>query len=164
MPEATARFGLPFILPGQAQKEVYHNEALALVDLALAPAVEGEPLDAPPGEPADGLCWLVGADPAGAWSGRAGQIAAWTASGWRFLRPQPGIIVWSKADGHWLHFDGAAWIGSFPAKEVRIAGAKVLGERQPEVPSPSGGTVIDEEARLAIAGIIATLKSHGLTE
>jgi hypothetical protein len=29
MADTTPRFALPFILPGQAQKELFHNEALA---------------------------------------------------------------------------------------------------------------------------------------
>jgi hypothetical protein len=38
----------------------------------------------------------------------------------------------------------------------------VVGARQPPVPSPSGGTIIDAEARVAIAQISAALMSHGL--
>jgi hypothetical protein len=45
-----------------------------------------------------------------------------------------------------------------------VGGLKVVGERQPAVPSPSGGTVIDEEARAAIASLTAALKSHGLID
>ena len=44
MSDRTARLGLPFILPGQAQKELFHNEALTLVDAALHPAVESDAL------------------------------------------------------------------------------------------------------------------------
>mgnify|MGYP006199852597 CR=1 FL=1 len=36
MSDATARFALPFILPGQAQKELFHNEALTRLE-ALDP-------------------------------------------------------------------------------------------------------------------------------
>lgn len=34
MTDTSARFALPLILPGQAQKEIFHNEALALLDAA----------------------------------------------------------------------------------------------------------------------------------
>lgn len=36
--ETTARLGLPLLAPGQAQKELFHNEALALVDAATQAA------------------------------------------------------------------------------------------------------------------------------
>jgi hypothetical protein len=32
------------------------------------------------------------------------------------------------------------------------------------VPSPSGGTIIDAEARLAVDALIAALMSHGLID
>lgn len=35
----TPRLALPLLQPGQAQKEMYHNEALARLDLAVQPAV-----------------------------------------------------------------------------------------------------------------------------
>jgi hypothetical protein len=50
------------------------------------------------------------------------------------------------------------------ATEIIVEGKKVVGERQPPVPSPSGGTTIDEEARVAIAAVTAALKSHGLID
>lgn len=37
MSDATARFAFPLIAPGQAQKELFHNEALARVDALLQP-------------------------------------------------------------------------------------------------------------------------------
>ncbi|HLZ79899.1 MAG TPA: hypothetical protein VKQ09_11235 [Sphingomonas sp.] len=39
MSDATTRFALPLIAPGQAQKELFHNEALARVDALLQPSV-----------------------------------------------------------------------------------------------------------------------------
>jgi hypothetical protein len=45
-----------------------------------------------------------------------------------------------------------------------IDGQQVVGPRLPDVPSPSGGTIIDAEARAAVDALIATLKSHGLIE
>ena len=165
MSDATARFVLPYILPGQAQKELHHNEALARLDAALHAAVEDAATAAPPASPAEGQCWIVASGASGAWEGEEQSLASWTESGWRFVAPQPGMLVWNKAAGVWLHWTGISWSGGeLPAVALYVAGLQVVGERQPHVPSPSGGTVIDAEARAAIDAIAATLMSHGLME
>lgn len=165
MGEETARFGLPFILPGQAQKEVFHNEALARIDALLHPTVEGGTLASPPAAPGPGQCWIVAAGPTGAWEGMDGRIAAWTEGGWRFAAPVPGMSVWDKAAGYWRCWNGAAWSdGLLPAAGLAVAGVQVVGARHPSILSPSSGTVIDAEARAAVTEIIDALRSHGLIE
>jgi hypothetical protein len=165
MTNTSARFALPLILPGQAQKEAFHNEALTKLDAALHACVEEGPLADPPDEPAAGQSWLVGADATGEWTGREGALASWTAGGWRFVSPVPGMLVWNINIGCWLHWSGSGWSdGSLPAAALVIAGQQVVGPRLADVPSPSGGTIIDAEARAAIDALIATLKSHGLIE
>jgi len=165
MTDTSARFTLPFILPGQAQKEAYHNEALALIDAALHAEVEEGPLDTPPADPGEGQCWIVAEDAVGAWTDRVDALACWTGGGWRFVAPRPGMLAWNKASGLWLHWSGTGWSdGSLPAAALFIGGQQVVGPRLPDVPSPSGGTVIDVEARAAVDALVATLKSHGLID
>lgn len=164
MSEASPRFGLPFLLPGQAQKEHYHNEALSLIDTALHAAVEGGPVVSPPAaEPQPGQCWIVGTGATGDWAGQDGRLVAWTDGGWRFVAPVPGMAVWDKLSGYRRHWDGAGWSdGAMPVGKVTIGGQQVLGARQPAITTPSNGTTIDVEARAAIGQIIAALMSHGL--
>ena len=165
MSETSARFALPFLMAGQAQKEIFHNEALVAVDALLHPAVEGAPAADPPAAPLSGQGWIVASAATGAWSGREDQLAIWTSGGWRFAAPVAGMLAWNKAAGTWLRWTGAEWSdGTLPATALLIGGQQVVGPRLPELPSPSGGTVIDAEARSALAAVIATLKSHGLTD
>ena len=82
--DTTARLALPLLVSGQAHKEETHNEALALIDLALCCAVEASGVDVPPEMPLPGQCWIVGSAPRGAWSGQAGALAGWTGAGWQF--------------------------------------------------------------------------------
>ncbi len=164
MSSKTSRFSLPYILPGQAQKELFHNEALQAIDAALHPAIEGEQA-VPPGSPGAGQSWLVAAGGSGEWEGQAGSIATWTEGGWRFTAPVAGMTAWSKPAGCRLHWTGSGWSGGeVVGTKIVIGGKQVLGERQPAVPSPSGGTIIDVEARAAITALTATLKSHGLID
>ena len=165
MADTTARFALPFILPGQAQKELFHNEALARIDLALHPAVEGPPAAAPPSAPAVGQCWIVAPAATGEWSGRDDMLAIRTEGGWRFLAPQPGTSAWNKAAAVPLMWDGSQWgSGELACTGLLVNGVKVVGERLPGVASPSGGTIIDVQARAAINALTAALMSHGLIE
>ncbi|GAA4809305.1 hypothetical protein GCM10023232_00370 [Sphingosinicella ginsenosidimutans] len=165
MSDASPRFSLPFLLPGQAQKEMFHNEALLTLDSIVHPVVEDGPSAAPPSAPAEGETWIVAGGATGAWAGQEDAIATWSAGGWRFTAPLPGLLAWNRAAGLWLHWDGANWSdGRLPAAALVIDGDQVVGPRQPAIASPSGGTTIDAEARSAIDALIATLMSHGLIE
>lgn len=163
MDEATARFALPLLAAGQAQKEVTHNEALARVDLALHAAVEAIGTNTPPAAPGEGTSWIVGVAPTGAWSGQAGAIAGWTAGGWRFIAPRTGTAVWSKAGGVPARFVDGTWReGVVAATRVEVGGVAVVGAQQPAVAAPTGGSVVDAEARSALGSVLAALRAHGL--
>lgn len=164
MTEHSARFALPFILPGQAQKEFFHNEALAALDGLIHPAVEGMAA-MPPAEPEAGEGWLVADSGSGAWAGQDGSLACFTSGGWRFLAPVVGMSVWDKAEGLCRRWTGEGWgDGTIDVAAVAIGGEQMVGPRQPDIPLPAGGATSDAEARAAIAGIVVTLKSHGLID
>jgi len=164
MDETSPRFALPFILPGQAQKEHFHNEALLRIDAILSAAAESVEAE-PPAEPVPGATWIVAPGATGAWSGRGDQLAVATQSGWRFIAPADGFKVWNKAAAaEWRWADGAWGAAALGGSALFIGGQKVVGERAPAVPSPSGGTIIDAEARAALDQIIVALMSHGLIE
>lgn len=71
----TARHRLPLLSSGQAQKEIAHNEALVIADFVINPVVESLGLESPPDPTGTGEAWIIGPEPTGAWTGRAGQVA-----------------------------------------------------------------------------------------
>jgi hypothetical protein len=163
MPETSDRFALPFLIAGQAQKEVIHNEALALIDILLNPVVQSVAPGSIPSNPGLGQCWIVGTSPGGAWTGQAGAIAAWTAGGWRFVTPRDGMTLWSLADSRSVQRRGTVWvIGVLVAQSLSISGNQVVGARQGAIAAPTGGTVIDTESRTTITAILNILRAHGL--
>jgi len=165
MTDKSTRLHLPFLVPGQAQKEFFHNEALARIDMVLCAAVEGEALATPPGAPQPGQSWIVAPGATGAWAGRENALASWTEAGWRFVAPCDGMTVWDKGQRFFRRWDAGAWSGgSIRATEIIIEGKQVIGKRQGHIASPSGGSTVDVEARQAITSICATLRSHGLIE
>jgi hypothetical protein len=163
MSDQTARLALPFIAPGQAQKELFHNEALARIDAAVQASVVAAGLDTPPDSAIAGQCWIVGDAPAGAWAGQAGALAAWTDGGWRFVAPFAGLTVWLISDSLPMIHDGTGWTaGLLRATSLVVAGLQVVGARQPAVAPATGGATIDMEARAALSGLISALVAHGL--
>ena len=159
MTETSARFGLPHIMPGQAQKEVFHNEAIMLIDAALHPAAETLGDNVPPATPQIGQIWIVGASPTGAWAGKAGTLAAWTAGGWRFIAPVEGMRVALRGTGLAATRTASGWEqGVVRASSVAIGGVQVVGARQPAIPSlPTGN-----EIREVVNAVLAALRAHGL--
>lgn len=105
----TPNLGLPFIVQGQAQKEVTHNEALIRLDALVHGSVRSRTLATPPGSPANGERWIVQAGATGAWAGQAGRIAHWNVNAWAFYVALEGwryhvederlTVVWT--DGQW---------------------------------------------------------------
>ena len=163
--DATPRFNLPFLHTGQAQKEIFHNEALTRADILVHAHALSAALGEPPAAPSEGQCWIVNGSPSGAWLGHAGAFACWTSGGWRFVLPRAGMKV-RVADEEldYVH-DGNAWQRS----EIRPAGlflsnVQVVGEREPAIAPPSGGPVVDGQAREAILAILNALQNHGLIE
>ncbi|MBC2778304.1 DUF2793 domain-containing protein [Parasphingopyxis marina] len=163
MTDTTARFALPLLQPGQAQKELYHNEALALLDSGLHPVAETSGEVVPPPSPDPGQSWIVGSAPTGEWSGQADALATWTESGWRILDPVEGMSVWIRADQFFARWDGAAWIpGEVIGESLKLGGEQVVGARKEAIENVFGGVTVDAEARAAIAAILAALRDHGL--
>jgi hypothetical protein len=137
----TARLGMPMLFAGQAQKEVTVNEALSLLDVLVSGSVEGVRSD-PPAAPVSGQAWIVGSSPVGQFAGRANAVAVWTEGGWRFASAVRGLRLYDSQKQAFQLFDSAWTIASPPAV-------------------PTGGSVIDTEARAAIAALILALKATG---
>lgn len=138
----TPRHALPNLFPGQAQKEFFVNEALARIDMLLHPVVEGA-LQTAPASPLAGQSFLVAAAAGGAWEGKDDCIAGWDGERWTFAQPSEGMRVFDRTlDGIRIYDD--SW--SQPAT----------------IPVPSGGSVVDREARDTIQLVIDCLRKAGL--
>ncbi len=140
--QTTPRFALPYLFTAQAQKETTHNEALAVIDALIHPAVE-DTLNTPPASltMADaGKCWRIGNAATGIWQNRGDQIASWTGGGWRYVIPTPAMRVFDRAKGTYIIFKNTNW--SEPTSIV----------------DPVQGNVVDLEARTAISAILQILR------
>lgn len=164
MSEASSpRLSLPFLQPGQAQKEMTHNEALQAIDILVQPVAESADAATPPAAPLEGQCWIIAPPGSGAWDGRAGQIAQWTAGGWRFAAAAGGWRCHVRDRGTDMVHDGSGWAESgLRTDGVYIGGTRVIAAQQPAIAGPSGGATQDAEARSTISTVLAVLRAHGL--
>ena len=137
---ASPIFGIPLIASQQAQPEVTHNEAVMLLSLAFR-GVTQVGLNAPPGSPAEGDAYVLGAAPTGAWSGKANKIAIRYNAAWDFLPgndedgtnipigvTHEGLRVWDRTNNCFYVWSGSAWTPNFLiAKPVTtVAGLAAL--------------------------------------
>lgn len=140
----TPAHDLPYLFPGQAQKEAFVNEALARLDALVQPVVIEE-RGAPPATPTPGDCYLV-ADPAsGAWSGHERAVAVWAENQWLIGRPREGARLFDLASASFASFSASTGWQRIAAPPLAI-----------------GGATQDAEARAAIAALVAALRAAGI--
>ncbi|MEP2987667.1 MAG: DUF2793 domain-containing protein [Parasphingorhabdus sp.] len=142
----TPRFKLPLLAIGQAQKELFHNEALTLLDFLTSPIVQAKHDDPATLMPSDGEAWLIDLHPMGEWIEHANHIAVWTAGGWRFVEPSSYLAIYVSDVNETAVFRNNIWVFH-----------GIIAE-------PQGGSVIDTEARLAIESIINALRIKAVIE
>jgi hypothetical protein len=139
---STPRFALPLLHAGQAQKEVFVNEALALADTLLHCSVKGEAA-APPGNSLEGDTWVVSTGATGSWAGHESEIAFRQGDAWIFVAPRNGMRVFDVSAGCEMLFFNF-W-------------RKALLQLE-----PLGGTSVDGEARAAINDLVSALQALGI--
>lgn len=106
----TARWDLPEISAGQAQKEVTHNTALHMLACIVGAPIITRTSTAPPGSPVNGGLYYVPTSPTGAWSGQSGKLALYFASAWTFITPATGAVLYSTEDKQQMRWTGSAWV------------------------------------------------------
>lgn len=99
---------LPFLEAGQAQKHVTMNEALRILD-AIAQLAVVSISNTPPGSPANGARYIVGASPSGAFATHANKIAAYQDGAWVFFAPREGWRAWNASGEALLVWNGSSW-------------------------------------------------------
>lgn len=117
----SADLGIVYIAGQQAQPEITHNTALNQIQI-LQTGVVSVGNNTPPGSPAQGDSYILGATPTGAWAGRAHCLAGYFGTGWVFVPGvdssgtqitmgvrHEGLSVWSKADNAFYVWSGTAW-------------------------------------------------------
>lgn len=157
----TDRLLLPLLAAGQAQKDVTHNEALLALDGLVALAAQSRSAAGPPPNPGPGDVQIVAAAAASAWGAAAGTIMQWLGTGWQPRAPVDGQLALVIDEAIMLVHAGG-WQALWPVAGLMVAGRAVLSAAPGSVAAPVGGTVVDEQARSAIAQLISQLQAQGI--
>lgn len=99
------------------QGEAHYAELMKFlrgVDALTQLCVEDKDLSTPPGSPADGVCYIVGASPTGAWAGWAGRVARYSsvAAAWESYVPKNGWRGFVRDESLYYRFNGTSWVAS----------------------------------------------------
>jgi hypothetical protein len=156
----TTRYGFALLQAGQAQKEITHNDALARIDSLIHLAVESR--HATTAADVIGTSWIIAAGATGEWAGHDGEIAVCDESGWSFVAPLDGCIAFLRDEGLFVHYAAGQWHDAWVVQSLVVGGLTLSGGAATVVPDPSGGTVIDVEARAALSQLLTTLRTTGL--
>ncbi|MEM7766154.1 MAG: DUF2793 domain-containing protein [Pseudomonadota bacterium] len=105
----TDNLNLPYILPGQSQKHVIHNEAIRRLDAMVHLSVVSRSLATPPMAPNPGDRYIVASDPTGDWLGEAGNLLAWQDGAWEAYVPAPGWLAWIIDEAQLAVWTGTEW-------------------------------------------------------
>ncbi len=104
----TPRLNMPYLVAGQAQKEITHNDALNDLDSLAQISVINRTTATPPAAPAEGDSYIIAASPTGAWAGNANAVASYY-SGWRIKPAKAGWMAYVQAEAIFYMFDGNTW-------------------------------------------------------
>lgn len=111
------------MLASAAANQTLANTTFAQLDQLVQSGVIDKDLTSPPGSPANGALYIVGAAATGAWSGKSGQLAYWltTVGAWTFIVPRAGfaVRVLDELDAGGLPviygYTGSAWVAQASA-------------------------------------------------
>ena len=105
---STPRFGITELIEGQSGGDVVFNVAISELESMSGLSVLDRDLTAPPGGESAGAVYLVGGSATGAWSGHDGDIAIYR-SGYYFVTPSEGLLMWVADENMLSLYDGAGW-------------------------------------------------------
>lgn len=138
----TRNFSLPFLQPGQVQKEFFVNQSLAMIDVWMRGTVIGSS-ESPPSVVEEGDCFRVKSVALGEWAEHEDEIAVRIGGAWQFVPPAAGMTLFDQQAGQRLCYRDR-WESAGISATV------------------AGGSTIDAEARALLEALIEELRRTGI--
>lgn len=143
MSEQTTYFGLPYLMPSQAQKHVTHNEALRMLDALVQISALDRDLATPPEDPQEGDRYIVAPSPTLDWVGHASDLAAWQDGGWAFHTPARGWLAWVADEARLVVFDGSGWRAAETLQDIPLLGVNATADATNRLALSSEASLFD---------------------
>lgn len=106
--EYTNRLKLPLLVPNQSGKEIFHNEALIILDNLIQNYVLDKDISIPPTNPNVGDIYIIGNNATGDWLNNDNNIAIYD-NGWRFLQSMDGFTFFIKDENCFYTYTNNLW-------------------------------------------------------
>ena len=105
----TPRLRIDYLMPEQAQKHVTVNDALRRLDGLVQLSVKNQTEIVPPETAENGDCYLIAQGASGAWQNHHGALAIFEDTGWAFVTPKEGWLLWDEAHQTMLVLIADGW-------------------------------------------------------
>ncbi len=149
-------------LPDEDGWDAEMNRNLRVLDAVTQLRVLDKDLSAPPGSPAAGDAYIIGASPTGAWASHANHIALWQVgdditSNWTFVLPHEGWKAYVDDENVDYRYSGSAWViatsGSGTVESIVAGTGITVDDTDPANPivNATGGSDAAPSADLVLA-------------
>jgi|GEM_PF-3548393 len=120
--DTTARLGLPYLLPNQAQKHVTLNDSLSHLDALTGLLIRSRQISAEPISPSSGDAYLLPEESTGAnWTSLpAGALVCFQEGAWRVLPIPIGLRAWVADEATLVVMSSEGWVTAAPARLSRL--------------------------------------------
>mgnify|MGYP002134833048 CR=1 FL=1 len=119
MSSITSNLSLSLMVSQGAENTTRLNEDLAALDVLVMPRVKSRAVTSPPSAAA-GDAYAVPTGSSGAWAAKAGQIAFWNGSNWRYVPAETGFQAYCEAEKCVVTKSGSAWITQSECAELAL--------------------------------------------
>ncbi|QND44207.1 tail fiber protein [Providencia phage vB_PreS-PatoteraRojo] len=86
------------------------SDSQVFLDTMLFPVIKSLTFSSPPTQAVEGATYSIAANPTGAWSGHAGEVAVYVENAWQFYPPKKGWRAYVESFDKMMWYNGTTWV------------------------------------------------------
>jgi len=107
--DGSPNWNLPYAISSQDKPRRSYNDLMKLLDMIHYASCKNKGQVAPTGSEADGVCYIVAANPSGEFAHYSKELAGKYKGRWHFVKPRQGMVVYVKDLGEFHYWGGSGW-------------------------------------------------------